>query len=121
MDSSSAEEAPQDSGSAEEDTRDSGSTEVGVWQMGDKLQSLANSPEDYRRFYHNINGKKVRHDKVHNLYGFNMTRAACEAFERIDPDRRFLMFSALLTSGCTGMAASGQGITNPGGPPAPEP
>ena len=92
-DSSSAEETPQDSGSAEEDTRDSGSTEVGVWQMGDKLQSLANSPEDYRRFYHNINGKKVRHDKVHNLYGFNMTRAACEAFERIDPDRRFLMFS----------------------------
>lgn len=92
-DSSSAEEAPQDSGSAEEDTRGSGSTEVGVWQMGDKLQSLANSPEDYRRFYHNINGKKVRHDKVHNLYGFNMTRAACEAFERIDPDRRFLMFS----------------------------
>ena len=67
--------------------------EVGVWQMGDKLQSLANSPEDYRRFYHNINGKKVRHDKVHNLYGFNMTRAAAEAFERIDPDRRFLMFS----------------------------
>ena len=67
--------------------------EVGVWQMGDKLQSLANSPEDYRRFYHNIKGKKVRHDKVHNLYGFNMTRAAAEAFERIDPDRRFLMFS----------------------------
>lgn len=72
---------------------DGGSAEVGVWQMGDKLQSLANSPEDYRRFYHNINGKKVRHDKVHNLYGFNMTRAAGEAFEQIDPDRRFLMFS----------------------------
>ena len=35
----------------------------------------------------------IRHDKVHNLFGFNMTRAAGEAFERIDPDRRFLMFS----------------------------
>ena len=75
------------------DGRWDGAGSVGVWQMGDKLQSLANSPEDYRRFYHNINGTKVRHDKVHNLYGFNMTRAAGEAFERIDPDRRFLMFS----------------------------
>ncbi len=76
-----------------EDGRWDGAGSVGVWQMGDKLRSLANSPEDYRRFYHNIDGKKVRHDKVHNLYGFNMTRAAGEAFERIDPDRRFLMFS----------------------------
>ena len=66
---------------------------VGVWQMGDKLAGLANSPDDYRRFYHNFNGQKVRHDKVHNLYGYNMTRAAGEAFDRIDPDRRFLMFS----------------------------
>lgn len=72
---------------------DGGSGGVGVWEMGGKLQDLANNPEDYQRFYHNINGEKVRHDKVHNLYGFNMTRAAGEAFERIDPDRRFLMFS----------------------------
>ena len=72
---------------------DGGSGGVGVWEMGGKLQGLANTPEDYQRFYHNINGEKVRHDKVHNLYGFNMTRAAGEAFERIDPDRRFLMFS----------------------------
>ena len=67
--------------------------DIGVWQLGDKLGSLANSPEDYQRFYHNVNGEMIRHDKVHNLYGFNMTRAAGEAFERIDPDRRFLMFS----------------------------
>ena len=72
---------------------DGGSGGVGVWEMGGKLQGLANTPEDYQRFYHNINGEKVRHDKVHNLYGFNMTRAAGEAFDRIDPDRRFLMFS----------------------------
>lgn len=66
---------------------------VGVWQMGDKLRSLANSPEDYKRFYHSTDQGRIRHDKVHNLYGFNMTRAAGEAFERIDPYRRFLMFS----------------------------
>lgn len=58
-----------------------------------KLVHLSNSPEDYRRFYHNINGTKIRHDKVHNLFGYNMTRAAGEAFERIAPERRFLMFS----------------------------
>ncbi len=67
--------------------------DIGVWQLGDKLGSLSNSAADYRRFYHNVNGKKIRHDKVHNLFGFNMTRAAGEAFYRIDPDRRFLLFS----------------------------
>ena len=35
----------------------------------------------------------VRHDKVHNLFGYNMTRAADEGFERIAPDKRFLLFS----------------------------
>ena len=48
---------------------------------------------DYELFYHRSIAGTVRHDQVHNLYGFNMTRAAGEAFERIDPDRRFLMFS----------------------------
>lgn len=61
--------------------------------LGDKVGSLANNPEDYKRFYHEVNGQKVRHDKVHNLYGFNMTRAAGEAFQKIVPDKRMLMFS----------------------------
>ncbi len=70
-----------------------GEEDIGVWQLGRKLECLANSQDDYRRFYHNVNGQMIRHDKVHNLFGFNMTRAAGEAFERIDPDKRFLMFS----------------------------
>lgn len=59
------------------------------------VNSLANHPEDYRSFYHNPgNGSEmIRHDKVHNLYGFNMTRAAGEAFEELEPDRRILLFS----------------------------
>lgn len=65
----------------------------GAEEMAGIVMGLANSPEDYRRFYHQVNGEKIRHDKVHNLFGYNMTRAAGEAFERIDPDRRFLMFS----------------------------
>lgn len=66
---------------------------IHVWAMNDKLRSLANSHEDYKRFYHQTYAGKIRHDRVHNLYGYYMTRAAGEAFERIAPDRRFLMFS----------------------------
>ena len=59
------------------------------------VNTLANNPEDYRSFYHEPgNGReKVRHDKVHNLYGYNMTRAAEEAFEELEPDKRILLFS----------------------------
>ncbi len=63
------------------------------WILGSRLGALANNPADYRRFYHNVNGQAVRHDAVHNLYGYNMTRAAGEAFARLAPDRRILMFS----------------------------
>ena len=57
------------------------------------MEKLQNSSDDYRRFYHNVNGKKVRHDLVHNLYGFNMTRAAGEALGKLAPDRKMLLFS----------------------------
>ncbi len=55
--------------------------------------SLSNNPKDYGRFYHNINGEMICHEKVHNLFGFNMTRAASEAFEKICPSKRILLFS----------------------------
>lgn len=61
--------------------------------MKDAFGSLSNNPADYRLFYHNVNGRKVRHDKVHNLYGYNLSRAAGEAFERLSPDKRVLLFS----------------------------
>lgn len=38
------------------------------------LDSIALSTDDFKRFYHEVNGKMIRHDKVHNLYGYNMTR-----------------------------------------------
>ncbi|WP_029324620.1 glycoside hydrolase family 31 protein [Butyrivibrio sp. AE3004] len=59
----------------------------------DLTGSISNNAEDYKRFYHNYHGKKIRHDKVHNIFGYNMTRAAGEAFDRLCPDRRILMFS----------------------------
>lgn len=63
------------------------------FEFRDLVANVSNNPEDYRRFYHNFHGKKIRHDKVHNLYGYYMTRAAGEAFERLSPDKRVLMFS----------------------------
>ncbi len=65
----------------------------GFFQFRGLIEGIANNPEDYRRFFHDFDGVKVRHDKVHNLYGFYMTRAAGEAFERNNKDKRILMFS----------------------------
>ncbi len=59
----------------------------------EKVTGISNAPADYSRFYHCADGKRIRHDKVHNLYGYNMTRAAGEAFEEIVPDKRLLLFS----------------------------
>lgn len=70
-----------------------GKREFSSFEVGERTASLSNSPEDYKGFYHNVNGQMIRHDKVHNLFGFNMTRAASEAFEKIAPGKRFLMFS----------------------------
>lgn len=63
------------------------------FRLGDEVRALANNAEDYKNFYHKVNGESVRHDKVHNLFGFNMTRAAGEAFRKIAPGKRILMFS----------------------------
>lgn len=64
-----------------------------LWYYTGVPAGLANNPEDYQSIYHDINGEKVRHDKVHNLYGYNMTRAAAEAFKEIAPDKDVLVFS----------------------------
>lgn len=60
--------------------------------------STSNAMEDYQRFYHeykDIEGKPqiFRHDKVHNMYGGLMTRAAAEGLEKISPDCRKLIYS----------------------------
>ncbi|MCI8646603.1 MAG: alpha-glucosidase [Firmicutes bacterium] len=63
------------------------------FNLSDRSKALPNKPEDYGRFYHEVDGKKIPHQQVHNLYGFNMTRAAAEAFADLAPDRRILLFS----------------------------
>ncbi len=68
-------------------------TKDSVWEMQGRFMNLANAAEDYASFYHNVQGHMVRHDKIHNLYGFQMTRAAGEALQNIFPDKRCLIFS----------------------------
>ncbi len=63
------------------------------------VAGISNNTGDYDKFFHVVDGEKVVHKKVHNLYGYNMTRAAGEAFERLSPDKRILMFSR---SSCVG-------------------
>lgn len=63
------------------------------WHFKDIVANLSGNVNDYTKFYHNMDGEMVRHDRVHNLYGYNMTRAAGEAFERLVPEKRILMFS----------------------------
>ena len=67
--------------------------EYSIMDVQKELFALANNPADYANFYHNVNGEMVCHEKVHNLFGYYMTRAAGEAMEELEPDRRILFFS----------------------------
>lgn len=63
------------------------------FEFQDLVATISKNPEDYASFYHNYKGKEIRHDKVHNLFGYYMTRSAGEAFDRLEPDKRILLFS----------------------------
>ena len=63
------------------------------FHLKDVLMGMQNKREDYESFYHQFAGQKVRHDKVHNLYGGFMTRAAHEGLTSFNPDKRHLIFS----------------------------
>lgn len=56
------------------------------------INGVRNNPADYSSFYHTPNGETICHDRVHNLYGGNMTRAASEAFTTLRPGTRTLMY-----------------------------
>ena len=65
----------------------------GSWKLHGAVDFLANNRDDLKAFYHDMDGTRVRHDRVHNLYGGYMMRASMEGMHRFDPDRRFLLFS----------------------------
>lgn len=57
------------------------------------VNGLGGNSDDYKQFYHQTPMGRIRHDKVHNIYGYKMTEAAADAFKRYAPERRTLMFS----------------------------
>ncbi|MCD8021638.1 MAG: alpha-glucosidase, partial [Lachnospiraceae bacterium] len=63
------------------------------YEIKTMVEGMERNPEDYRSFYHNYRGERIRHDRVHNLFGYYMTRSAFEAIEELEPDRRILLFS----------------------------
>lgn len=81
------------------DSKDKNLDVYSFFDLKDSFLEIGNRLEDYESFYHSIDGKFIRHDKVHNLYGYNMTRSAAEAFQEIDSNKRFLIFSRASTIG----------------------
>lgn len=63
------------------------------WGLLGSFSGLAGNIEDYKNFYHNTPQGVIKHYKLHNLFGYNMTRSAQEAFREIEPDKRILLFS----------------------------
>lgn len=69
---------------------------LGIYEffdLKDQFLNISNNDKDYKAFYHKVDGKQYNHYDLHNLYGYNMTRAAGEAFETNYPDKRLLLFS----------------------------
>jgi len=69
---------------------------IGVYDyfaLKDAFTGMSNSMADYQRFYHDVDGQRIRHDKVHNLYGAMMTKAGAQGMKSFNPDKRHLLFS----------------------------
>ncbi len=62
-------------------------------KIKDIVNSLQNSQDDYNSIYHNVNGKLVKHNDIHNMYGYKMTECTAKALEKLRPEERTLLFS----------------------------
>lgn len=57
------------------------------------INQLGGNEADFKRIYHKVEGTRIRHDKVHNLYGYFLTKTAMEGIRKEVPDKRILLFS----------------------------
>lgn len=65
----------------------------------DSLYNLLSNPKYYSEFY-NYDGKEyIRHNLVHNIYGMLMIQSVYKGLEKIDSNKRFLIFAR---SSCIG-------------------
>ena len=63
------------------------------FRLRDTFAGLSNNPRDYADIYHEIGGKPVNHQRVHNLFGASMTKAAGAFFEKEFGKEKILLFS----------------------------
>lgn len=68
--------------------------------MKGSVMQMDQNPELFKNFYHEMPEGRVAHGQVHNLYGYFLTRAAQEAFLRLRPGKRTMLFSR---ASCIGM------------------
>lgn len=69
--------------------------ELGIYEffgLKDAILNMSNSEEDYKAMYHKVGNERICHYDLHNLYGYNMTRGAAEAFDHLE-EKRILLFS----------------------------
>lgn len=77
------------------------------FEIRDSLGSLANRRDDYSEMYHNTDedAHSISHEDLHNLYGFNMTRATVDEFKRDFPNKRIFLLTRSSYAGAHRMAA----------------
>ena len=63
------------------------------FRLRDVFGKLSNNPQDYADMYHMIDGQPVNHQRVHNMFGANMTKAAGAFFEKEFGKEKILLFS----------------------------
>ena len=64
-----------------------------IWRVKGLFYDMSMNRTDFASFYHEVDGQKVRHDQVHNLYGAGMTMATSQGMQDYRPGERFLLFS----------------------------
>ena len=67
------------------------------FELKDLFKDMGNRERYYRTFYHEVDGKVIVNEKVHNLYGQNMTVAAGEGLRKILGKRHVLISRASST------------------------
>jgi len=79
---------------------------IEVFLARETLLNIASNREDYISFYHKLdNGSLINHDTVHNLYGFNMTKATADELKELLPNERYLLLSRSSYPGLHRMAS----------------
>lgn len=79
---------------------------IEVFLAKETLLNIASNREDYKSFYHKLDDSSlINHDTVHNLYGFNMTKATADELKELCPNERYLLLSRSSYPGLHRMAS----------------